>query len=117
MLVLPEMDDDKGTSLVFINSNNGREIFNSISKKTDFKEVDINEAVKYNPSAIRSVKKNPNRDYFFEDIEKLKFNQLVKKYCTDKLHTRIKNKGKVILRALLKKTGLLGIAKRMAGRS
>lgn len=115
--VLPKMDDDKGTSLVFINSNNGREIFNSISKKTDFKEVDINEAVKYNPSAIRSVKKNSNRDYFFEDIEKLKFNQLVKKYCTDKLHTRIKNKGKVIFRALLKKTGLLGIAKRMAGRS
>lgn len=115
--ILPNMDDDKGTSLVFVNSNNGRKIFNCISNEMKFKEIDINEAVKYNPSAIKSVQKNPNRDSFFTDLDDLEFNQLVKKYCTDKLHTRIERKGKIILRGLLNKTGLLGIAKKMAGRS
>lgn len=90
--VLPDMDDDKGTSLIFVNSKNGQEIFNSISCGIKFKEVDINEAVKYNSSAIKSVSKNPNRDYFFAELNNLEFNQLVNKYCTDKLDTRIKNK-------------------------
>lgn len=65
--VLPDMDDDKGTSLIFVNSKNGQEIFNSISCGIKFKEVDINEAVKYNSSAIKSVSKNPNRDYFLQN--------------------------------------------------
>ena len=80
------MDDDKGTSLIFVKKN-GQEIFNSISCGIKFKEVDINEAVKYNPSAIKSVSKNPNRDYFFAELNNLEFNQLVNKYCTDKLDT------------------------------
>lgn len=115
--ILPEMDDDKGTSLVFINSKTGQEIFNSISNEMKVKEVDINEAVKYNPSAIKSVQKNPNRNYFLADLNNIEFNQLVKKYCTDNLDTRIKNKGKTILRGLLNKTGLLGVAKKVTGRS
>lgn len=115
--VLPEMDDDKGTSLIFINSKTGREIFYSISNEMKFKEVDINEAIKYNPSAIKSVLENPNRDKFFSDLWKLEFDKLVKKYCTDKLIIRVKNKAKVILRGILNKTGLLGIGKKIVRRS
>ncbi|MGI6382043.1 MAG: Coenzyme F420 hydrogenase/dehydrogenase, beta subunit C-terminal domain [Tissierellaceae bacterium] len=115
--ILPEMDDDKGTSLIFVNSDTGREIFNSILKGMKFKEVDINEAIKYNPSAIKSVKEHPNRKSFFYDLNNLQFDKLVKKHCTDKLGIRIKNKAKVIIRGIFDKMGLLGIAKKIVRRS
>ncbi|OPJ55311.1 Coenzyme F420 hydrogenase/dehydrogenase, beta subunit C-terminal domain [Alkalithermobacter paradoxus] len=115
--ILPEMDDDKGTSLVFINSEKGRKIFNSISGDMKFKEVDIYEAVKYNSAAIKSVQKNPNREKFFDDLYSLEFDELVKKYCADSLKVRIKNKAKAILIGILSKIGMLGVAKKIVGRN
>lgn len=46
--IASEMDDDKGISLLFINSEVGKEMFNKIRNEIIYKEVDINEAVKYN---------------------------------------------------------------------
>lgn len=90
--VLPEMDDDKGTSLIFINSKVGQETFKSISNSMRFKEVDINEAVKYNSAAIQSVKLNPNREGFMFEKNSLSFDKLVVKYCNEPLKIRIKSK-------------------------
>ena len=115
--ILPEMDDDKGTSLVFINSNKGFKMFDSILCRMKVKEVNINEAVKYNLSAIKSVNKNPNRELFFRDLNELEFNELVHKYCTDSLYVRTKNKLKTITIGLLKNMGLLNITKRILGRN
>ena len=101
--VLPEMDDNKGTSLIFVNSKIGQELFEKISNEMKFKEVDINKAVKYNSSAIKSVLENPNRIKFFNDLENLEFDKLVKRYSADKLNIKIKNKLKVIFRKIFKK--------------
>lgn len=97
--ILPDMDDDKGTSLIFINSMAGQAMFEKIKDKIIFKEVDINDAVKYNPSAIRSVKLNPKRNEFFSEIEDEPIDQLIKKYCADSMLIMIKRK----LYALFKK--------------
>lgn len=115
--VLPEMDDDKGTSLIFVNSEIGQDIFNSISINMIFKEVNINEATKYNSAAIKSVPKNPNRDNFFDYLDNLEFDELVKRYCTDKLVTRTKQKVKTSIRGILNKIGLLDVVKRIVRRS
>ncbi len=115
--VLPEMDDDKGTSLIFVNSEIGQDIFNSISINMIFKEVNINEAAKYNSAAIKSVPKNPNRDNFFNYLDNLEFDELVKRYCTDKLVTRTKQKVKTSIRGILNKIGLLDVVKRIVRRS
>ena len=90
--ILPEMDDDKGTSLIFVNSDNGQSMFEKIEDTMLYKEVYINEAVKYNSAAIKSVECNPNRENFFADLDNTEFDKLVKKYCTDKLDVRIKRK-------------------------
>src|SRR5690606_10206612 len=42
--ILPEFDDDKGTSLLFINSEKGKKMFNQIKKHVSYCEVDINKA-------------------------------------------------------------------------
>ena len=114
--MIPDMDDDKGTSLIFVNSKAGQAMIEQIADKMKFKEVDINEAVKYNSAAIKSVDTNSNREKFFEELHKLTFDELVKKYCTDKLSIRVKRKTKAVLKKILMKVRLFGLAKKAAGR-
>lgn len=78
--VAPEMDDDKGTSLVIVNSEKGKQIFEQIKDKIMYKEVDFEEAIRYNPSMTKSVKPDYNRKKFFENLDKMPFDKLVKKY-------------------------------------
>lgn len=95
--ILPDMDDDKGTSLIFVNSLKGQTMFEKIKDKIISKEVDINQAVYFNSAAIKSVKLNPNRENFFEKLDELDFDKLVDRCCTDKLQLRIKRKIKSIV--------------------
>ena len=62
--VLPEMNDNKGTSLFFVNSDKGRKVFADISERLVFKQVDTDSAIQYNPSMLTSVKKPAKRDAF-----------------------------------------------------
>ena len=78
--VAPEMDDDKGTSLVIVNSEKGKQIFEQIKDKIIYKQVDFEEAIRYNPSMTKSVKPDYNREKFFENLDKMPFDKLVKKY-------------------------------------
>lgn len=88
--ILPDMDDNKGTSLLFINTNKGKDILDSIKNEIIYKEVDINEAIKYNTSAIKSVKKPLNRDEFMMRLEDWSFTKLMKKYCEDNIFIKCK---------------------------
>lgn len=100
--VVPEMDDDKGTSLIFVNSPKGQSMLEEIRDRISCKEVDINQAVSYNSAAINSVEYNPKRDCFFLDLGKSDFERLLRKYCSDRLLVEIKRKVKSVVQALLK---------------
>lgn len=78
--VKPELYDNKGTSLVIINSEKGKELFESIEKEIIKEEVDINEAIIGNPSMVKSSTKDKNREKFFDNLNNLEFDILVKKY-------------------------------------
>lgn len=80
--IVPEMNDNKGTSLIIINSEKGQKLFEKIEENTIAKEVDIEEAIKYNPSMIQSSNKDIKREKFFENLDKMNFNKLVNKYTT-----------------------------------
>lgn len=109
--ILPEIDDDKGTSLIFVNSAVGQTMLDRIKNKIECKEVDIDKAVSYNSAAIKSVAYNPNREDFFGELDQLDFDKLVKKYCTDKLEVRVKRKVKSTIGVILKKTGTINLVK------
>jgi coenzyme F420-reducing hydrogenase beta subunit len=100
--VLPELDDDKGTSLIFVNSVHGQSILDQIKDRILCKEVDINEAVSYNSAAIKSSKYNPKREEFLQELEKQPFDKLIKKYCSDTMLVRLKRGAKSIARKALK---------------
>lgn len=78
--VCPELYDNKGTSLVFINSKIGNKLFNSIKNGIMLREVVIEEAVKYNPSSYKSVSYPKKRDKFITQISNNNFSQIVKQY-------------------------------------
>lgn len=98
--IFPDMDDDKGTSLIFVNTEKGNKIFNKIKKNIKYSEVNINEAIKYNSAAIKSVEKNPNREKFFNDLDNLEFDKLINKYCKPKFLVRLKRKVVFILKKI-----------------
>lgn len=78
--VNPKMFDNKGTSLVIVNSEKGRKLFNDIQSEIIQEQVDINEALKYNPSMTSSVRPDKNRENFFLNLDKMDFDKLVNKY-------------------------------------
>ena len=81
--VAPEMNDGRGTSLVITRTEKGQELFESIKSKLKWKEVSYEEGVKGNPSEYSSVARPQQRNIFFEDLEKLPFEEMEKKYAAD----------------------------------
>ena len=78
--VLPEMNDEKGISLVILHSSKGKEIFEKIKNKILFKEVNFYDSIKDNQAMIKSCQYNENRENFFADLDKLSLKELCEKY-------------------------------------
>ena len=78
--VRPEMNDEKGTSAILINSPKGKELFENIKNDVIFTKECIECIVQYNPSVVISSYYNEKRDDFFKDLEKESFENLVEKY-------------------------------------
>jgi coenzyme F420-reducing hydrogenase beta subunit len=76
----PELDDDKGTSLVLINSSKGKSFFEKCAGKMHIKQVEIDKALKNNKNATSSVKKPEIREKFFEDYRIKGYKYVEKKY-------------------------------------
>ena len=76
----PEFDDNKGTSVVFVHTQKGREILEQLSDKVDCLKVDIEDAYKENGSLVNSSPAHSGRDEFLEQITADNFEDLVKKY-------------------------------------
>lgn len=60
--IAPEMDDNCGTSLVLVQSEKGRRLWNAISSRLVSREVTLEEASYENPSILYSSSPSPNRD-------------------------------------------------------
>lgn len=87
----PSMDDDKGTSLIFVNSKKGEELFASIKDNMISKKVDISKAIKYNPSAYQSVPLTDKRNQFFELYDGDNLEEIVNKLTKVPLFKKARN--------------------------
>ena len=75
------MDQDRGTSLVMINSDRGMALFDSIKENIVWKEFTMADAREGNPAIYSSLKPSkPNRKSFFETLDKEPFEIVAKKY-------------------------------------
>ena len=98
-----EFDDDKGISLILVNSEKGQEIFTKISSDIEVIDTDLDYAISYNPSLVKHVEYNKDRDKFFEELNNDNLEQLIYKYTKITLVQKVKNKVKGLLSKIKRK--------------
>ena len=103
--VLPCLFDDKGTSLVIVNSQKGNELFKEIQDKMKWQQVGYQTAVKYNPAIYKSPQMPKSRGYFFEQFGNMDIERLMHKVSDDS----IKVKGIKLLKSVMFKIGVYKI--------
>ncbi len=81
--VLPEMDDNKGTSLVMVRTEKGRQLLQACGDWMEIVPVDYAAAVQGNPAAVRSVKKPFNRSRFMRQLQCQSVEQVLRRYGKD----------------------------------
>ena len=67
---MPDMDDDKGTSIIFLHSLKGKRIFDLIKKNLIVREVRLDEVLSSTADSRKSVEMNPNRKKFWEGVKR-----------------------------------------------
>ncbi len=93
----PELDDNKGVSLVLLNNEKGNEIFNIIKIQVKWQETRLEDSMQ--PPLKAPFPKPENRKSFWYDFENRNFNYIARKYGG----TGIGNKLKRILRKVKRK--------------
>jgi len=99
-----ELDDDKGTTVVYIHSKKGKEFLDNIKDNIILKELNIVRVLNScGKKMIVSDIPNNTRDNFFKDIDILSYEKLINKYVPISYKERIAN----IIKPLLLKSGIL----------
>lgn len=76
----PKMDDNKGTSVVLLNTNHGEKLFSFVSKQINCCESSLENAVAGNPCIVCSSRENFRRPEFFADLNQLSMDKLAEKF-------------------------------------
>lgn len=101
--VLPEMNDRNGVSLVILRTGKGSELFDRIKTDIVCKKVSYEDGVRGNPAEYRSAKRPEERNYFFDDMAALSFDELKAKYAVP-TPVSLKQKIKKSIKKLILKT-------------
>ena len=72
----PEFDDDKGVTLVMINTEKGQQLFDTVKDKTTYIATDFEKGAEYNLAVSKSLGLHPKRQYFFDNLEKKTLKEL-----------------------------------------
>ena len=75
---IPDMFDDKGASVILINTKNGKESINKIKSKMVFKECDVDFILPPKSGGRHSVAQNPKRKAIFKKMDNYAVHQLAK---------------------------------------
>lgn len=90
--VNPSLDDNKGLSMVLVQSKKGEELLNKVKNSITLAETDVTEVFPYNPCIIKSVYEHNFRKYFFNRLGKTDFQKLVNNCLSPSYLTRLHRK-------------------------
>ena len=106
--VARDMNDGMGTSLALIRTEKGKDIFEKISSSMKRKEVSYKDGVRGNPAEYKSCARPIQRNTFFDDMQRMSFEELKQKYAAPiKLSfvTKVKRKAKKAIKKVLRVIG------------
>ena len=98
----PEINDDKGVSLLLVHTKKGEEFVNSLDSKIDKKEVNLEKALKMNTPALKSAKLTSKRKKFMNEYTKETFAEISEKYTKTTFLQKVKGKIKRLARKIFK---------------
>lgn len=75
-----DFDDNRGVSLVLVNTPRGEEIFNHAKTEFDWFETRLESCIQ--PTLVHPSTPSPRRSEFWRDYQKMPFDELLKKYTT-----------------------------------
>ncbi len=75
----PALDDDKGISMIMINSDRGERLFHRIASEIIYHKRTVEEVVQGNEHIYKSVKISKEGEQFFNDLEHLSFSKALEK--------------------------------------
>ena len=78
---LPEMDDNRGVSLVICHTPKAQKLLEKIQHRLIAAPVNLQDAVRHNTAMIQSVPKPAKRDEFMALIQQRAFSRVARKYC------------------------------------
>lgn len=73
-----ELHDNKGISLILLNTNKGREVFDNIKEQLNYTLFKIENCMQ--PSLYKNIEENNQRDIFWKDYYSYGFEYILKKY-------------------------------------
>lgn len=104
------LDDDKGTSRILINTENGRNIFEKIKENFNYTEVKTYSLVKNVKEMLQSVEMNEKRTNFFKDLNEMNEEEFFKKWFPDTIKVKVERTARVTMA----RTGVYKCIKKIA---
>ena len=95
-------DDDKGTSMLLINTNNGNKLFQSIKESLYVNEKDFDSVIKGNPMLLSSANVPLRGRDFLKDLDNMSFSECFKKYSKESSIKKICKKIKMKIKYIVK---------------
>lgn len=96
--VYPDFFDDRGTSLLIVQNEKGKNLFDSCTGRFKSKETDFFKAVNFNPSYFKSPARKEKRNVFYKDFETRGIDYLYRRFGRESLFFRFKHFVKRCLR-------------------
>ncbi len=88
----PEIDDDKGLSLLLVNTEKGNSLLADIKNNLTLIKTDVEKSIPYNPCIIKPASKHNFRQYFLSSYNKGDFGKTVEICLNPSYITRLKRK-------------------------
>lgn len=103
--IVPDMDDDKGLSLVIVQSEQGGLAFDRLKNKTCWREISLEDAIKCNKAMVYSFAMPNKRIVFFQELlhcsdVELLIHKCIKPHIIRKIYLEIRHLGGYCLRKL-----------------
>ena len=83
--------NNKGVSAVLVNSKKGQELFSQIASQIKFYSMNEEDIIRENQMIIKSVTIHPNRNKFYENIDRIDINQNIRDNIILPVNKKLKN--------------------------
>ena len=105
-----DLDDDKGTSRILVNTDKGRQVFENIKDNFKYTKVETDALVRNVKEMLHSVEMNPSRKEFYKELNELEEKEFFKKWFPDSIRVKLERAA----RTTMAKTGIYKSVKNVA---